>query len=67
MSTTKIFGKFTASGSLIIVGPSYNKQMAINLTETMTTNVNSSQITTNTTVTVAGTIGGQAINYTVTE
>jgi len=67
ISTTKMTGKFTTSGSLTVVGPSYNKQMAIDLTETMTVNMDSSQQVTSSTVTVAGTIGGQSINYTVTQ
>jgi len=65
VSATKKTGKFTAKGSLTIVGPSYNKQMALDLTETMSEN--SSTGTTITTVTVTGSIAGQSINYTVTE
>lgn len=67
MSATKTTCKFTTNGSLTVVGPSYNKQMAINLTETMTTTANSTSGTSSSTVTVTGTIAGQAINYTVTE
>jgi len=66
-TTTKLTGKLTANGSLTVVGVNYNKQMAVNLTETMSSNLNSSQTATSTTVTVKGTIGGQAINYTTTE
>ena len=67
MSTNKMTGKFTTSGTLTVVGPSYNKQMAINLTETMTTTVNSTSGKSSSSVTITGTIAGQTINYTVTE
>jgi hypothetical protein len=67
ISPTIISGKFTTNGSLTVVGTGYNKQMAINLTETMSENVNISTGTITTTVTVTGTIDGQTINYTVTK
>jgi len=64
-STIKMTGKITISGSLTVVGTGYNKQMAVNLTETL--NISSSQTASSGTVTVTGTIGGQSINYTVTQ
>ena len=67
MSTNKMTGKFTVKGSLTVVGAGYNKQMAIDLTETMTVNVNSTTNTSSTSVTVTGTIAGESINYTVTQ
>ena len=67
ISSSKITGKFTTSGSLTVVGSGYNKQMAIDLTETMSATMNSSQQATSTTITVTGTIAGQTINYTVTQ
>ena len=63
----KATGKFSSSGSLTVAGTGYNKQMAIDLTQTVTETLDSSQSTTSTTVTVTGTIGGQAVNYTVTQ
>ena len=67
VSAGKATGKFTSNGSLTVVGSGYNKQMAIDLTQTMTETLDSSQGTTSATVTVTGTIGGQSINYTVTQ
>jgi hypothetical protein len=67
ISTNKMTGKFTTSGSLTVAGTNYNKQMAINLTETMSVTENASQSTTSTSITMTGTIGGQTINYTVTQ
>ena len=67
ISTNKVTGKFTTDGSLTVAGPNYNKQLAINLTETMSVNLDSSKNATSTTVTVTGTIAGQSINYTVTQ
>ena len=67
MSTTKMTGKYTVKGSLTVVGAGYNKQMAIDLTETMSVNVNSTTNTSSTSVTVTGTIAGESINYTVTQ
>jgi hypothetical protein len=64
---TKMTGKYTTKGSLTVVGASYNKQMTIDLTETMSVTVNSTTSTTSTSVTVTGTIAGQSINYTVTQ
>jgi len=66
-STTKTTGKSTTKGSLTVVGQGYNKQMAFDLTETMTVNVNSTTNATTSSVTVTGTIAGQSINYTVTQ
>jgi hypothetical protein len=67
ISTNKMTGKFTTNGSLTVVGDGYNKQMAINLTETTSVTVNSTTNTTSTSVTVTGTIAGQSINYTVNQ
>ena len=67
ISTNKMTGKFTVKGSLTVVGVGYNKPMAIDLTETMTVNINSATNTSSTSVTVTGTIGGETINYTVTQ
>jgi len=67
ISATKTTGKFTSKGSLTVVGPSYNKQMAIDLTETMIETQNSTTNTASTSVTVTGTIAGESINYTVTQ
>ncbi len=67
VASGKATGKFTTNGSLTVVGSGYNKQMAIDLTQTMTANLDSSQNATSTTVTITGTIGGQAVNYTVTQ
>jgi len=67
ISTNKMTSKFTTKGSLTVVGAGYNKQMAIDLIETMTVNVNSTTNTSSTSVTVTGTIAGESINYTVTE
>jgi len=67
ISTNKMTSKFTTKGSLTVFGTGYNKQMAIDLTETMTVNVNSITSTTSTSLTVTGTIGGQSINYTVSQ
>ena len=67
ISTTKMTGKSTTKGSLTVVGQGYNKQMAIDLTETMTLNVNGTTGTTSNSVNVTGTIAGQSINYTVTQ
>ena len=68
-STNKMTGKSTTKGSLTVVGQGYNKQMTFDLTETMTLNVNVNGTTgaTSTSETVTGTIGGQSINYTVTQ
>ena len=66
-TTTKMTGKYTTKGSLTVVGASYNKQMTIDLTETMSVTINSTTSTTSTSVTVTGTIAGQSINYTVTQ
>ena len=67
ISTNKMTSKFTTKGSLTVVGMGYNKQMAIDLTETMTVNVNSLTSTSSTSLTVTGTIAGESINYTVTQ
>ncbi len=67
ISTNKVTGKFTTSGSLNVVGTGYSKQMAIDLTQTMSVNMDSSGKSTSTTATVTGTIGGQSVNYTVTQ
>jgi len=67
ISTTKMTGKFTVKGSLTVVGAGYNKQMAIDLTETMYVIVNGATNTSSTSVTVTGTIAGETINYTVTQ
>lgn len=67
MSINKITGKYTTKGSLTVVGSGYNKVMAIDLTETMSANMDSSQKATSTTMTVTGTIDGISINYTVTQ
>jgi len=66
-STTKMTGKYTTKGSLTVVGASYNKQMTIDLTETISVTANSTTSTTSTSVTVTGTIAGESINYTVTQ
>ena len=66
-STNKMTGKSTTKGSLTVVGQGYNKQMTFDLTETMTLNVNGTTGTTSTSETITGTIGGQSINYTVTQ
>ena len=66
VSTTKVTGKYTSTGTLTVAGTGYNKLMAIDLTETMVENVNSTTSTTSTSVTVTGTIAGEAINYTTT-
>ena len=67
ISTNKMTGKSTTKGSLTVVGQGYNKQMTFDLTETMTLNVNGTTGTTSTSETITGTIGGQSINYTVTQ
>ena len=67
ISTNKMTSKFTTKGSLTVVGAGYNKQMAIDLIETMTVNVNSTTNTSSTSVTVTGTIAGESINYTVSQ
>jgi len=67
LSTTNMTGKFTTHGSLTVVGQGYNKQMAIDLTETISEKINTTTNTTSTTVTVTGTIAGESINYTVTQ
>jgi len=67
ISSNKATGKFTTTGSLTVVGSGYNKQMSVNLTETTVETLDSSQNVTSTTDTVTGTIGGQLINYTVTQ
>ena len=67
ITTNKVTGKFTTNGSLTVAGTGYNKQMAIDLTETMVENINTTTNTTSTSVTVNGTIAGEAINYTVSQ
>ena len=67
ITTNKVTGKFTTNGTLTVAGTGYNKQMAIDLTETMTETINTTTNTTSTSVTVTGTIAGESINYTVTQ
>lgn len=68
-STSKTTSKLTTIGSLAVAGTGYNKTMAINLVQSSssTVTISGNKPTSSSTVTVTGTIGGQTVNYTITE